>query len=287
MPIENVSDTARWVAVYRAMETKRPDAIFRDPFAERLAGARGQEIVDTMKRGKASAWAMIVRTAVFDEIILDAVKSAGVDLVLNLAAGLDARPWRMPLPPSLRWVDVDLPGILDYKIDALSNEKTVCQYEAVRMDLRDGPKRRALFSQLNSQAQRVLIVTEGLLIYLTPENVADLARDLYAEPHFHRWLFDLASPRLLKLLARSWGKRLEAANAPFQFGPAEGTKFFEPFGWREREFRGSMEEAQRLDREMPMMWLWRFIGNIGSPKKRAETAVMWQRMSGNVVLERG
>jgi O-methyltransferase involved in polyketide biosynthesis len=74
MPIEHVSDTARWVAVYRAMETDRPDAIFRDPFAERLAGARGTEIVDTMKRGRAMAWAMIVRTAVFDEIIMDRVR---------------------------------------------------------------------------------------------------------------------------------------------------------------------------------------------------------------------
>lgn len=43
MAIENISDTARWVAVYRAMETARPDAIFRDPFADRLAGQRGRE----------------------------------------------------------------------------------------------------------------------------------------------------------------------------------------------------------------------------------------------------
>ena len=41
MAIDNISDTARWVAVYRAQETARPDAIFRDPFAERLAGERG------------------------------------------------------------------------------------------------------------------------------------------------------------------------------------------------------------------------------------------------------
>ncbi len=43
--IENVSDTALWVAVYRAMETARPDAIFRDPYAERLAGDKGVKIV--------------------------------------------------------------------------------------------------------------------------------------------------------------------------------------------------------------------------------------------------
>jgi O-methyltransferase involved in polyketide biosynthesis len=71
--IESISDTARWVAVYRAMETARPDAIFRDPFAARLAGEKGEAIVDNMKRGRAMAWAMIVRTAVFDETILDLI----------------------------------------------------------------------------------------------------------------------------------------------------------------------------------------------------------------------
>ena len=46
MAIENISDTARWVAVYRAMETARPDAIFSDPFADRLAAQRGREILE-------------------------------------------------------------------------------------------------------------------------------------------------------------------------------------------------------------------------------------------------
>ena len=52
MSIETISDTALWVATYRAMESERPDAIFRDPFARRLAGSRGQAIVDLMKQGE-------------------------------------------------------------------------------------------------------------------------------------------------------------------------------------------------------------------------------------------
>src|SRR5262249_61376333 len=95
--IENVSDTAGWVAVYRAMETARPDAIFRDPYAARLAGEKGEAIVDSMKRGRQMAWAMIVRTAVFDEII-EAQIRAGADQVVNLAAGLGTRAWRMKPP---------------------------------------------------------------------------------------------------------------------------------------------------------------------------------------------
>src|SRR6201999_3071846 len=93
--IENVSDTARWVAVYRAMETARTDAIFRDPFAARLAGEKVNAIVDSMNRGRQMAWAMIVRTAIFDEIIRERVLNGNVDQIVTLPAGLDARPWRM------------------------------------------------------------------------------------------------------------------------------------------------------------------------------------------------
>jgi methyltransferase (TIGR00027 family) len=280
--IENISDTARWVAVYRAMETARPDAIFRDPFAARLAGEKGEAIVDNMKRGRAMAWAMIVRTAVFDETILDRIRNGGVDTVLNLAAGLDARAWRMPLPPTLRWIDVDLPEILEYKVQTLRGEKPACQYEAVKVDLTDAAKRRALFSQIGAQSSRVLVVTEGLVIYLTAEQVGALASDLHAAPSFQWWVLDIASPRLLVMMRKMWGKSVQAGNAPFQFAPADGTKFFERFGWREREFRSNMDEARRLGREMRMMWLFRLMSHFRSKHVREE----FRRFAGSVLLER-
>jgi methyltransferase (TIGR00027 family) len=280
--IEHISDTARWVAVYRAMETARKDAIFRDPFAARLAGEKGESIVDDMKRGRSMAWAMIVRTAVFDQIIIERVKSGGADTVLNLAAGLDARAWRLALPSTVRWIDVDLPDILDYKLETLRDEKPLMQYEAVRLDLRDAARRQALFSQVGASSSRVLVVTEGLLIYLTAEQVGGLAHDLHAPPSFRWWLIDIANPRLLEMMQKFWGKNVKADNARFQFAPAESTKFFEPFGWSEIEFRSSMEEAHRLDREMRMMWLWRFLGKLRSKAVQED----FRRMSGIVLMER-
>jgi hypothetical protein len=83
-------------------------------------------------------------------------------------------------------------------------------------------------------------------------------------------------------MKKSWGRNVEAGNAPFQFAPAEGTKFFEPHGWREVEFRSSMEEARRLKREMPMMWLWRILGALNSKKRKEEM----KRISGAVLMER-
>jgi methyltransferase (TIGR00027 family) len=113
-PIHNISDTARWVAVYRARESERPDAVFRDPFAEPLAGERGQQIAASMPFAEKNSWPFVARTWLIDRLISEQVRG-GIEMVVNLAAGLDARPYRMDLPRSLQWVEVDLPEILAHK----------------------------------------------------------------------------------------------------------------------------------------------------------------------------
>ena len=99
--IENVSDTAFWVAHYRAVETRRPDALFRDPLAEVLAGQQGERIARTMPGRFITAWVIAIRTRLIDEYIRTAI-SETVDAVVNLGAGLDTRPYRMDLPESFR-----------------------------------------------------------------------------------------------------------------------------------------------------------------------------------------
>jgi methyltransferase (TIGR00027 family) len=279
-PIRHVSDTALWVAIYRAMESERPDAIFRDPYARRMAGERGEAIVRALPRGRTWAWPMIVRTALMDEIITRQV-GAGARTVLNLAAGLDTRAWRLPLPPALRWFDVDLPDMIAYRHGHLAGERPACAHEHLAADLTD-PARRAEVFDLAAGEGPVLVVAEGLLVYLAPEQVAALARELAARTTFRWWLIDLGSPRLLKMLAKAWGRRLEASGAPMRFAPAEGTAFFAPHGWREAEFRSIWEESLRLKRTVSMAWLWQFIARFMSERRREEG----RRMSGVVLLER-
>jgi methyltransferase (TIGR00027 family) len=281
-PVTHVSDTALWVAMYRAMESDRPDAIFRDPFARRLAGPRGEEILHAIPKGKQFAWPMIVRTALMDEIILRTVREDGADLVLNLAAGLDTRAYRLDLPRSLRWVEADFGDILDYKEAQLKGEMPRCSLELARLDLTDLAARRALFSRVAQGARKVLVISEGLLIYLAPEAVTSLAQDLHGQSAFQRWLLDIAHPRLLKFMEKTWGQTLRAGNAPFLFAPQESTAFFRPAGWEEIEFRPMFEEAFRLKRTFPMARFWRFVMRF-YPKKLREDM---RRFSGVACLRR-
>lgn len=264
------------------MESDRADALFRDPYARRLAGERAERIVAELPKGRTWAWPMIVRTAVMDELILRAIKRDGVGTVLNLAAGLDTRPYRLPLTPSLRWVEADFPDVIAYKQERLAGERPACVLEQVGIDLTDLPRRRALFARIGVARPPVLVVSEGLLIYLTPAQAAGLADDLAAEPAFRWWLIDLASPLLLKMLEKTWGRAVAAGNAPFQFAPAESTGFFAPHGWEEEEFHPMLEEAFRLKRQPWNAWLWRLLGHLASAKRRQE----FRRMSGVVLLKR-
>lgn len=133
--IESISDTARWVAIYRAMESERRGALFNDPYARRLGGRRGEEIAARLPESKTAALSVIVRTQLLDELITNVVSEAGVDTVINLAAGLDARPYRMALPSSLRWFEVDLPEMISYKSQQLADAKPRCQLERIAADL--------------------------------------------------------------------------------------------------------------------------------------------------------
>jgi methyltransferase (TIGR00027 family) len=250
--IRNISDTALWAAAYRARETERPHAVFRDPFARRLAGSRGEQILKAMPASKSQEWAWITRTYLFDQFINEQV-AQGIDMVVNLAAGVDTRPYRMKLPSSLKWVEVDLPEVLHDKQEILHDEKPACSLECVGLDVSDPAARRELFDRLGRQAKRVLILSEGLLIYLTAEQVGSLADDLARPGSFQRWVFDLVSPGLLSLLQRNLQKPLEKADAPLKFGPKEGPLFFAPHGWKPIDVRSIIKAAARIKRLSPWM----------------------------------
>lgn len=255
MPIAHVSDTAHWVAMYRASESDRADALFNDPYARRMAGELGTSIVREIPHGESMAWAVIVRTAVMDEMILDCV-AQGATRILNLGAGLDTRAFRLKLPAALRWLDVDLPHMVAHRQACLKDLKPSCAHAHVAADVTDAAELEHVLSAASIGTGPTLVVSEGLLVYLKPVQVSALATCLFAEKAVRWWLMDLVSPMLLGMVGAKWPTNEAAASAPFQFAPRDSVEFFEPLGWREASFRSMLEEAVRLQRCPPMAQWW-------------------------------
>ena len=241
--VRNVSDTARWVATYRARESARKDALFSDPYADRMAGDRGRAIANAASRH--SEWALITRTKLIDDIVRDLLAD-GTDTILNLAAGFDTRPYRLALPEGLRWVEADLPELIAEKEQLLADEKPRCRLERVAVDLSDAAARATFLERYTEGARRAAVITEGLVIYLEPNAVAELGRALLACPRVSSWVLDFNSPRIQAEISSTMRDAL--VNAPFKFAPPNGLAFFEALGWKTRAARSLFREGARLKR---------------------------------------
>jgi methyltransferase (TIGR00027 family) len=267
--IENVSDTAFWVAYHRGREGARQDALFRDPLAARLAGERGRAIAQDMPNANFTAWMIAMRTSIIDDYIRRAI-AAGADTVVNLGAGLDTRPYRMELPPELAWVEVDYPAVIDFKTQQLSGETPRCGLQRIKLDLADAPARRAMLATLDARAKGMLVITEGVVPYLNTTAVAALADELRALDHVCQWIVDYLSPESMKYRKRHMARRMQ--NAPFQFEPDDWFAFFAAHGWSCKEMRYLADEAARVRRPLPLpVWakvLWGLRGLFASKRRR-------------------
>ena len=264
--IQHVSDTSIWIAAYRAMETARPDAIFKDPQAARLAGDKGMQMVSATPNAKAMGFAMAMRTSAIDRLIHLAI-SRGVDTVINLGAGLDSRPYRMQLPAHLKWIEVDFPKIIDYKTEILKEEKPVCSLQRIACDLSLQMERLELFTRLDAAAKRTLIITEGVIAYITNDQAAQLSKDLYSIPSFQYWIQDY---RFGKYRNSKRSERLQKIlkNTPFRFDVENPVTFFNQHGWKMVKNIFLLEEADTVGRKIPLKFSYKIVMKFFGKKFR-------------------
>jgi methyltransferase (TIGR00027 family) len=280
-PIESVSDTAYWVAHYRAQESERERPLFKDPLAGVLAGEHGRKIAAAMPRGHFTAWAVAIRTVLIDDFITRAI-GQGIDTVLNLGAGLDTRPYRMHLPSQLSWIEVDYPHVIELKEERLAGETPRCRLERVKLDLAEVDTRRALLKRIDAGAKKMLILTEGVVPYLDEAAVGSLADDLHALPHAAFWIVDYFGPAWLKYQSGTMNKTMR--NAPFKFAPADWFAFFAAHGWQKADLRYLVEEAERLKRPVDMPLLMRAAWFARALFASKEDRAAMRRVAGYTLL---
>lgn len=277
--IKNVADTALWVATYRADESQRPDALFRDRLAGMLAGDRGRGIAASMPYPAMMAWILAIRTVAIDRLILRAI-TLGVDTVVNLGAGLDTRPYRMELPSSLNWIEIDFPNMIAYKNDKLAGEKPVCRLERIAADLSDFHIRRNILQRIGSESQSTLIITEGVIYYLSSDDAAALSRDLFTVPSFHYWIQDYRQNASKQRMPEKM-KRL-FKDSPILFDKDDWLSFFKEHGWTIAENVLAHNESVRLNRPFPVMFPWNILMLMASKK----TQEKWRQSSGFVLYRK-
>ncbi|MBY0372033.1 SAM-dependent methyltransferase [bacterium] len=251
LPVDHVSDTAYLVALLRSYESERPDAKFRDPFAALLAEPKTAVLESKLSWKESGTWLMTARTHLLDRHIERLARQGSVQAVVNLAAGLDTRAYRLSLPENLAWIEADFPELLDYKKARLSHQLPKCSLQNVGIDLGDDEERHQFFARLAQRQGKVLVLTEGLLPYLPEESVITLAAELRNLPSASYWLMDVATPALIRSFHDQMPNSEPSQGVAFKFGPAEGPAYFERLGWRIEAFDSFVDHSECLERPVP------------------------------------
>ncbi|MGA5464245.1 class I SAM-dependent methyltransferase [Mycobacterium sp. NPDC050041] len=183
----SVGATATMVAAARAVATRADDPVIDDPFAEPLVRAVGVEFFTKLASGELQpseldpestggvgnmdrfADGMAARTRFFDDFFLDAAR-AGVRQAVILAAGLDARAYRLPWPTGTVVFEIDQPEVVEFKTRTMADLGAApsADRRTVPVDLRDdwvGALTAAGFDRTAPTAW----IAEGLFGYLPPE----------------------------------------------------------------------------------------------------------------------
>src|ERR1700741_2964551 len=187
---ESVGATALGVAGARATETESDNPLISDPFARVFLDAAGDGLwnmfgmsklppegveaePDVALRMQARVNYMASRTAFFDQFFLDAA-NAGVRQVVILAAGLDARSWRVPWPDGGTVFELDQPKVLEFKSSTLRDRgaQPTANLVNVPVDLRHDWPTALRQAGFDSDAPSAF-TAEGLLPFL-PATAQDL-----------------------------------------------------------------------------------------------------------------
>jgi len=177
----SVGATATGVAASRALATKQPIPLIRDPYADALVKAVGLEHCNKIADGELDygddplfnlqqmCEQIAVRTRFFDDFFIGAA-AAGIQQAVILASGLDTRAYRLPWPQEAVVFEIDQPQVIEFKSGLLESlgAHPAAHRRAVPIDLRDDwPE--ALRDNGFDPTKPTAWIAEGLLIYLPPD----------------------------------------------------------------------------------------------------------------------
>jgi methyltransferase (TIGR00027 family) len=256
MEITHVSDTALMVAACRALETDSPDGFVSDTFAARLAGERGLAMLRALPQPEMMRFGIGVRSRFIDELVLETLASEKIETVLSLGCGLDTRPWRLELPPELRWIEVDFADMLDYKNGLMSAETPRCCREFISADVNDAAQRRAIYAAVGPAP--ALMITEGFLMYLPGATVHALAAETSKDSGVTHWMSDITTTAFMKAISMNTPQSVRNMQAPDCLNGEQILESIVTQGWRTAARRSyitdmafAMERVQRMFGDRP------------------------------------
>ena len=208
--LRNVPETLLAPLWFRAVETKRPDAIITDEYATVIVKAIDYDFL-RFEKAKLSQLGVAIRTKLLDEATMRFIKEHPDAVVINIGAGLDTRFERVD-NGKITWYDLDLPETIEIR-KRFFQETDRCKFIAKSiLDF-------SWIDEINTHGKPVLFVAEGVLMYFPEQELRPFFAQLSSHFPNSEMLFEMLSYRIVgKAKHHDTIKKIDSRHVEFQWG---------------------------------------------------------------------
>ena len=222
-----ISKTAFYCAGIRMQDAELAKPVCGDVYARTFMNEDGLRILEKFKDETRPNASNVARHRIIDDI-LRAELAANPDLcVVIIGAGFDSRAYRLD---GGTWVELDEPQVIAYKDERLPVEQSKNKLQRIAIDFATD----SLEEKLSSFADRsrVVVVIEGVFMYLEQETIARLLQTLHRLFPQHKLVCDLMNRSFFEKYGRTIHEKLTGMGASFKFTADKPEEVFVQNGYR-------------------------------------------------------
>jgi len=216
-----ISDTAIYCCGVRMEDAERAHSACNDHYAKIFMDDRCREIYAPFRSEKNVNASIITRCRIIDDFIRQKINDDQNIRVITVGAGFDTRPYRIA---GGDWIEVDEPQIINYKNEKLAVKECKNPLRRISVDFSG----ESLIDKLNDLKtdQPVVIVIEGVFMYLDSDAISKTIRDLQMLFPRHTLFCDLMAKNFYERFKGTFDKKIGGLGTAFILQSDSPESFF-------------------------------------------------------------
>lgn len=206
-----VSKTAFYCCGVRAADAKLDKPICGDMLAHLFMNEHGRKVFAATKRDARANQSNVARHRIIDDLLRERLRENPHTAVILIGAGFDTRAYRLG---GGRWTELDEPQVIDYKNERLPVAQCHNTLQRIPIDF----QQERLVDKLPEVEGEVpvVVVVEGVFIYLEDTEIAETCAALRTKYPRHTLICDLVTQKFVQRASQELRNRLREMGATFK-----------------------------------------------------------------------
>jgi methyltransferase (TIGR00027 family) len=237
-----ISKTAFYCCGIRMQDAQHNNPVCDDIYAEAFMNEDGLRILEAFKDETSPNATNVARHRIIDDFLRQELRANPGLCVVIIGAGFDSRAYRLK---GGTWVEFDEPQVIAYKNERLPVSNCKNELHRIPIDFSTDSLEEKLYTF--SSDRPVIVVIEGVFIYLEEEVIRQLLQILRRFYPGHKLICDLMSRKFFEKYSKTLHEKIADIGTSFKFTDNNPEELFLENGYRCTEKISIVESAVKFE----------------------------------------